>query len=613
MFGSKFRSWMEAVRPRKKQHRKDKQIKLKNNIDATSPKLSFAKKLDAGKSPKNKKEIKKVESGTSTNDPLRSEPTSSRYSVATLSSPESAYSTGYSTDGTSPGAPPDYYAEVKIILEPKPPIRQCDNNPSIHQTIHKIASPLLENNRPILNKAVDVASPRQRNRIRTNPWLPRCTSTSGRQIQNSYSTGLPENGLLTLSNQCVAAGPCSRGKSPLSSTCSSLSGGETYWEGSEDDCTLNEMMGKYDESYVYEKETDILSDSEPTDLDTDIDTGQDGGDELEPQEGDMFYIDEGPLTEMNTCESKNTGHCSYFNFQEKRKASRRKTTRKSRHNKLNSHRKRTPPVLIPEKTTKYNKCDGSRSVGATPLFARRTQPQPVSKLALDDSLVRRSNSVNLYRNPIDSIDKKDEEAEQKYEQLIVEAEHILRNMKTEGLSPRRLPGPANKRVELLRSTECSKTARVVNVPSTNLSSVRMLPRCSHAISTVPGLNSSNTYLPRSPIPFRKHSERQSPHRSPKHKKKSSKIRRDVTSSSSDDERPRLRAPPQSEPVKRKVYATFNKNIIIHPNNCNALQQRHRNSAESLRHQVLINTIANLKKSLEDQSASLKQAYRSPQH
>lgn len=27
---------------------------------------------------------------------------------------------------------------------------------------------------------------------------------------------------------------------------------------SDDDTTLNEMMGKFDESYIYEKETDIL-------------------------------------------------------------------------------------------------------------------------------------------------------------------------------------------------------------------------------------------------------------------------------------------------------------------------------------------------------------------
>lgn len=32
------------------------------------------------------------------------------------------------------------------------------------------------------------------------------------------------------------------------------------------------MLGKYDESYVYEKETDILSDSDPTDADQPCDS-----------------------------------------------------------------------------------------------------------------------------------------------------------------------------------------------------------------------------------------------------------------------------------------------------------------------------------------------------
>lgn len=40
-------------------------------------------------------------------------PATSRYSANNLSSPESAYSTGYSTDGTSPGAPPDYYVNIR--------------------------------------------------------------------------------------------------------------------------------------------------------------------------------------------------------------------------------------------------------------------------------------------------------------------------------------------------------------------------------------------------------------------------------------------------------------------------------------------------------------------
>lgn len=42
---------------------------------------------------------------------------------------------------------------------------------------------------------------------------------------------------------------------------------------SDDDVTLNEMLGKFDESYVYEKETDILSDSDPTDCE---DQGEEG-------------------------------------------------------------------------------------------------------------------------------------------------------------------------------------------------------------------------------------------------------------------------------------------------------------------------------------------------
>lgn len=40
-----------------------------------------------------------------------------RYSGANLSSPESAYSTGYSTDGTSPGAPPEYYINIRTGKE----------------------------------------------------------------------------------------------------------------------------------------------------------------------------------------------------------------------------------------------------------------------------------------------------------------------------------------------------------------------------------------------------------------------------------------------------------------------------------------------------------------
>lgn len=94
---------------------------------------------------------------------------------------------------------------------------------------------------------------------------------------------------------------------------------------SEDDITLNEMMGKFDESYVYEKETDILSDSDPTDCEdyidslSDVDAARDAGDENDPTEnGDLDYIDNGSFLDLDNldCSTRfpNTGHCTYFAF-----------------------------------------------------------------------------------------------------------------------------------------------------------------------------------------------------------------------------------------------------------------------------------------------------------
>lgn len=109
-----------------------------------------------------------------------------------------------------------------------------------------------------------------------------------------------------------------------SSSSSSISSMTHSIRSSDDDITLNEMMGKFDESYVYEKETDILSDSDPTDCEdyvnhspSDVDTGQDGGDENDPFENDDFdYIDNGSFIDLNNLEAHlpNTGHCTYFTF-----------------------------------------------------------------------------------------------------------------------------------------------------------------------------------------------------------------------------------------------------------------------------------------------------------
>lgn len=109
-----------------------------------------------------------------------------------------------------------------------------------------------------------------------------------------------------------------------SSSSSETSSMTQSFRSSEDDITLNEMMGKFDESYIYEKETDILSDSDPTDCEdyvnhspSDIDTGQDGGDENDPLENDeLDYIDNGSFLDLEDLEAHlpNTGHCTYFTF-----------------------------------------------------------------------------------------------------------------------------------------------------------------------------------------------------------------------------------------------------------------------------------------------------------
>lgn len=103
------------------------------------------------------------------------------------------------------------------------------------------------------------------------------------------------------------------------STCSASSTTRSV-HTSDEDLTLNEMLGKYDESYVYEKETDILSDSDPTDCDdhidslSDVDTAQD---ENDPFEKDFDYIDNATsFLELEKLDSSghlyNNKQCSFF-------------------------------------------------------------------------------------------------------------------------------------------------------------------------------------------------------------------------------------------------------------------------------------------------------------
>lgn len=406
------------------------------------------------------------------------------YSVGgtNLSSPESAYSTGYSTDGTSPGAsfPPEYYINIRtgthyfhsapapgavaasaavgrgsprgrarvarvpgVVPEPiyaQPRIMRaatedpavslavaaanhrrtesCDaravyavsaaSSPPPHGLVPAPAASAVAAGPAAASMAA--ASPRQRNRIRTNPWVGgnkgnagcgggsastasggnACGATSASQeSSSSYGSGSdvtlprassprpspyaatpavpprathspaltppaiavvapqetrsPRLGRGQWSATRVSAAAAVRRDSLCSST-SSSGGSRTPLHGSgcasggapsDDDLTLNEMLGRYDESYVYEKETDILSDSDPTDcdeeygdeeaLDADDDPeapGRAGGDEEDVD--DFDFIDTGmcaaagegagAVASDSSCGAHppNRGHCTYY-------------------------------------------------------------------------------------------------------------------------------------------------------------------------------------------------------------------------------------------------------------------------------------------------------------
>ncbi|KAJ8936684.1 hypothetical protein NQ318_012503 [Aromia moschata] len=470
-----------------------------------------------------------------------------------------------------------------------------------------------------------ITSPRQRNRIRTNPWVPGSVPSPSpvkhvNSKENAASKPVKESPRLRRFLSPVIT----RRRSLSSSSCSSLSGTSLHLEpprhsaSDDDDCTLNEMMGKYDESYVYEKETDILSDSDPTDCETDIDTGQDGGDEDDLYEGELDFIDNGSYLECESRPDRNTGHCSYYNYDVHRKrSSRRRTTRKSskqsseKRRKSSSNKKRQPKQ-IQERDLTISHLDGSKSAGATPVSVRRAGYSPASRIALDVCLKKRSNSVSFYRDQhsnsvsfyrdhLSSIDRRDKEADIKYKELIFEADKLLRTMKTNGLSPRRL-GPTNKRVELLRSTECSKPDVYI----------KNSPKKSHI---------TNFIMNNSPIMVKKEWEMQnqgfkSPLCSRKRNEENHQIQKGILHRDKNTDIVRM-SPKTQKKIQQgsscNMHKTHGNGKTVAFKLTNEMNDIVQSSTENLRQQVLLNTIVNLKKNLENQSASLKQVYSSSQN
>ncbi|XP_072763969.1 uncharacterized protein [Anoplolepis gracilipes] len=283
-----------------------------------------------------------------------------------------------------------------------------------------------------------VQSPRERSRIRTNPWLSanssgsstnglktrhaRDESSSSSGLKLTESSGSASDVNLNLNNSResqsrrehrqeslsagrspinqnwrITSGMDLRPKIPLSlqrrasSSSSSASSVTRSARSSEDDITLNEMMGKFDESYVYEKETDILSDSDPTDCEdyidslSDIDTGQDGGDENDPFENDeLDYIDNGSFLDLDNLECSgaghfpNTGHCTYFAFSSElnRRGTRLRDSILKRRNKdeIGSQRNSNARASVKRQSTRHKKIDDKQSEKRKKRISQRRKP-----------------------------------------------------------------------------------------------------------------------------------------------------------------------------------------------------------------------------------------------
>lgn len=234
---------------------------------------------------------------------------------------------------------------------------------------------------PIIRSFV-APSPRQRCRIRTNPWL--STSNSSPNPSNSKSP-VPIGSPAKTVHLCYdvarkptvfdAIPPQNEGYSSTSpnsirkrklvdnSTCSKLLSIESF-----DDDTLKEIMGKFDESYTYDKETDILSDSDGTQCQSDYeDTGQEAEDE---DEDDIDFIDTGASLSESTA-MRNLGSCEYYSGQDATRSNRslakdrrKKMVRRTRKKSLD----RNITVNGSGLSILQREC---RSAGGTPLLNRR--------------------------------------------------------------------------------------------------------------------------------------------------------------------------------------------------------------------------------------------------
>ncbi|KAL1465548.1 hypothetical protein WDU94_005105 [Cyamophila willieti] len=481
MFGLKIRSWMEThlVRSRKKRN-KDGGGKIKqeksppDHIAVVNNEFEYKsiKCIDSSKKVSPVSTIKTQVSTENSSSGSLLKPQSPFTCVVNLSSPESAYSTGYSTDGTSPGAslPPERKKDEAKRKKQLPEsstedeILNTDSATEERLPTHRRTESCDENNLstistpPASSPYLPGASPRPRNRIRTNPWLPsspgggankpppgdssaidssstvssssfrdklasphkkvasprkKARDAAGSKVASPSVNRRPVDNAITTCSP-LSARHCPHRPPPGGSSSSPLSSSDDDNHGntsdfSDDDVTLNEMLGKYDESYTYEKETDILSDSDLTDAEDDKNLN------IEflrrDLREDFDFIDNGSSVGQSENNSPmsgkklNTGHCYYHLMGDrllkqksmesrsssrsssvvkrakKSESERRRKSRNPSQEKITCHFKPCSPIPKNEKHFNMNKIlverlnqtqdRGTQSANTTPISARK--------------------------------------------------------------------------------------------------------------------------------------------------------------------------------------------------------------------------------------------------
>lgn len=357
------------------------------------------------------------------------------------------------------------------------------------------------------------SSPRQRNRIRTNPWLPTepLSSQNFHSLQISFPASLARNRSCTntpLQNRKTDEVDALQTR--LKDIAVKYDDPKDYLNGlekainrhigqklmlevsdhSEEDLTLNEMMGTYNESYVYEKETDILSDSDPTDCEDYVsDSEADNGGDEDSHDDELDFIDNGSVVEGETF-LKNTGKCTYYDIYAKKshflskgsRHSRSESERKSvkrdaeakrkkakedkrkksfRKSVRNSEPKRQAEGVKPEPVKVMNMSkllmqrangkNGSKSADGTPVCLRRRKM--IKELRETHIGDRKSSNPEKSPSLFNAVLEDDLEADKKYNQLILEAENMFVTLQNSPVVRARKKMPDKDSLSIWKETE----------------------------------------------------------------------------------------------------------------------------------------------------------------